>query len=134
VIRPARQRTQHGLHIVVILLPLTPETRGMIDESVLGALPRGTKLVNAARGELVDEAALLDALRDGHIAEATLDAFATEPLPSDHPFWGMEQVLITPHLASIAIPRTAARQIADNIRRVRDGRSPVNLVDTSRGY
>lgn len=123
-----------GLDIVVILLPLTPQTRGLIDRSLLEALPRGAKLINAARGEVIDEAALLEALRSGHIAEATLDAFATEPLPPEHPLWDLDRVLITPHLASIAIPRTAARQIADNIRRVRNGREPVNLVDPARGY
>ena len=67
-------------------------------------MPQGAKLINASRGAVIDEAALIAALRSGHIAEATLDAFTVEPLPPDHPFWGMENVLITPHLASITVP------------------------------
>lgn len=123
-----------GLDILVVLLPLTGDTRDMIDAPLLAGLPRGARLINAARGELVDEEALLDALRSGHIAEATLDAFRTEPLPPEHPFWGMEQVLITPHLASVAVPRSAARQIAESIRRVDRGEPPLHLVDLIRGY
>lgn len=122
------------LDIVVILLPSTPQTRGMIDGAVCRALPRGARLINAARGELIDEAALIDALESGQVSEATLDAFQTEPLPAEHPFWGMERVLITPHLASIAIPRTSARQIADNIRRLDEGSPLLHLVDPGRGY
>jgi len=68
-------------------------------------MPRGAKLINAARGPLVDEPALIAALRSGHVAEATLDAFAVEPLPPEHPLWTFENVLITPHLASITVPR-----------------------------
>ncbi len=123
-----------ALDIAVVLLPSTPDTRGMIDRTVLAGLPRGAKLINAARGDLIDEAALVAALDSGHIAEATLDAFQTEPLPADHPFWGMEQVLITPHLASIALPRSSAKQIAENIRRVDRGEALMHQVDPKRGY
>ena len=120
--------------ILVCLLPLTGETRHIVGRDVLYRLPRGAKLINCGRGGTVDEAALLAALQDGQIAEATLDVFETEPLPPDHPFWTMEQVLVVPHIGSIAVPEIAARDVAENIRRVADGRPFLNIVDRARGY
>ena len=120
--------------ILVIMLPITPQTRGLLDARRLGLLPKGTKLINVSRGAVVDEPALIAALRSGHIAEATLDVFAVEPLPAGHPLWTMEDVLITPHLASITVPEDAARDVAESIRRVRSGAPPLHLVDPRRGY
>jgi glyoxylate/hydroxypyruvate reductase A len=120
--------------IVVILLPLTPETRGLIGAGELARMRPGARLINAARGAVIDEQALIAALGTGHIAEATLDAFNVEPLPPAHPFWGMENVLITPHLASITVPEQAARDVAESIRRVRLGEAPLHAVDARRGY
>ena len=120
--------------ILVVMLPLTPQTEDLIDARVLAMLPRGAKFVNVGRGKVVDEEALIAALRSGHIAEATLDVMRVEPLPPDSPLWSMDQVLITPHLASVGIPRTAAQQVAANIRRVRAGEAPQNTVDPQRGY
>lgn len=120
--------------ILAVMLPLTPETEGILDARALGRLPRGAKLINVGRGRLVDEAALIAAIRSGQIAEATLDVFHTEPLPPDSPLWAFDQVLVTPHLASVAIPRTAARQVAENLRRVKAGEPLINVVDPQRGY
>jgi glyoxylate/hydroxypyruvate reductase A len=120
--------------ILVCLLPLTPNTRHIVNRDVLYALPRGAKLINCGRGGTVDETALLAALEDGQIAEATLDVFETEPLPPDHPFWGMEQVLVLPHVASIAVPEVSARDVVENIRRLRNNQPLLNIVDRSRGY
>jgi glyoxylate/hydroxypyruvate reductase A len=120
--------------IVVIMLPLTPHTRGLLDARRLGLLPQGAGIVNVSRGALIDEAALIDALRSRRIAEATLDAFKVEPLPADHPFWSMDNVLITPHLASITVPQDAARDVAESIRRVRAGAEPLHRIDPRRGY
>ncbi|MCU0888643.1 MAG: glyoxylate/hydroxypyruvate reductase A [Rubritepida sp.] len=119
---------------VVLLLPSTPATRGLVGAAQIGWMKRGVNLINAARGDLVDEAALIEALRAGHIAEATLDVFTTEPLPDGHPFWAMENVRITPHLASITVPEDAAVDVAESIRRVLRGEAPLHAVDPARGY
>lgn len=120
--------------ILVVMLPLTRETEGILDAKALALLPRGAKIVNVGRGQLVDEDALIAALRSGHVAEATLDVFRTEPLPPDSPLWDFDQVLVTPHLASVAVPRTAARQVVENLRRVSAGEPLLNVVDPRRGY
>ncbi|MEW9805054.1 2-hydroxyacid dehydrogenase [Mesorhizobium marinum] len=122
------------VEILVNMLPLTPSTRGMIGREVFEAVPRGAKFVNASRGLIVDEPALVEALRTGQIGAATLDVFWTEPLPAEHPFWAMENVLITPHLASITVPEAAARDVAESIRRVAAGQGPLHLTEPQRGY
>jgi D-3-phosphoglycerate dehydrogenase len=88
--------------VVVLACPLTPQTRGLVGTVQLAQMRRGSWLVNVARGPVVDEAALLDALRRGHLAGAALDVFETQPLPADHPFWQMPQVLLTPHAAGVS--------------------------------
>lgn len=120
--------------ILVVMLPLTPATTGLLDARHLAMLPPRCALINVARGAVVDEKALVRALRSGHVAEATLDVFATEPLPEGHPFWTMPNVLITPHLASTALPASAAAEIVANIRRLRVGEPPLHEVDLARGY
>lgn len=120
--------------ILVVMLPLTAQTRGLIDARRLALMPSSAKLVNASRGAVVDEPALIAALQSGQIAEATLDVFNVEPLPPDHAFWRMDNVLITPHLASITVPEAAAREVAHSIRRVRSGLPPLHQIDPRRGY
>jgi glyoxylate/hydroxypyruvate reductase len=120
--------------ILVVMLPLTPDTNGLLGESELARLPKGAKLINVSRGAVIDEPALIEALRNEQIAEATLDVFTVEPLPSDHVFWSMDNVLITPHLASITVPEAAAHDVAESIRRVRVGLPPLHLTDPRRGY
>jgi glyoxylate/hydroxypyruvate reductase A len=120
--------------IIVCMLPQTGKTRGLLDASRLAQMKRGAAFINVSRGSLVDEPALIEALRRDHIAEATLDVFATEPLPPESPLWTMDNVLITPHLASIALPASAARQIGENVRRLRAGEPLLSCVDPRRGY
>ncbi|TCT00612.1 2-hydroxyacid dehydrogenase [Aquabacter spiritensis] len=123
-----------GCEILVVMLPLTRETRHLLDADRLAMLPAGAKLINVARGPIIDEPALIAALQSGHLAEATLDVFEHEPLPPESPLWDMDTVLITPHLASIAIPRSAAAQIAANVRRIQAGEPVLQTVDPARGY
>ncbi|MFC5386170.1 2-hydroxyacid dehydrogenase [Aquamicrobium segne] len=122
------------LDILVNMMPLTPKTRGLIDASVFAALKPGTNFINASRGDVVDEAALIDALRSGQVGGATLDVFIKEPLEPDHPFWEMENVYITPHLASITVPTSAAKNVAENIRRVNAGLEPLHQVNPKAGF
>ena len=121
-------------NILLCLLPLTPDTRGLLERSALNTLPRGAYLLNAARGGHLVQEDLLEALSTGQIAGAALDVFEPEPLPADHPFWTHPRILMTPHAASITIPSSAAPQVVENLRRARSGRPPINLVDLSAGY
>jgi glyoxylate/hydroxypyruvate reductase len=120
--------------IVVVMLPLTSETSRLLGAREIALLPKDAKLINVSRGAVVDEAAMIEGLHSGKIGAATLDVFAVEPLPKDHVLWGMDNVLITPHLASITVPEDAARDVAESIRRVRSGAEPLHRVDPRRGY
>ncbi len=119
---------------VVCLLPLTPETEGILDARAFAAMPKGGGIVNAARGGHVVDADLIAALDAGQLAFAKLDVFREEPLPPEHPFWAHPRIRITPHNAGITNPATAVDQILENYRRALAGEPILNLVDTSRGY
>lgn len=123
-----------GLNVLVALLPHTHETENLVGAGVFARLARGACFVSAGRGPTVDEDALVAALRSGQVAEATLDVFREEPLPAASPLYGFEQVLVTPHLASVAIPRSAAAQVVENLRRARAGEPLLNRVERERGY
>jgi glyoxylate/hydroxypyruvate reductase A len=120
--------------IVVCLLPLTPETEGILDAAAFAALPKGAVVINAARGGHVVETDLIAALDGGHLAAAQLDVFRQEPLPPDHPFWTHPKVRVTPHNAGVTNPLTAAKQIVENLRRLRAGEALLHIVDPARGY
>jgi glyoxylate/hydroxypyruvate reductase A len=120
--------------IVVCVLPLTPETEGILDAEAFAALPKGAVVINAARGGHIVEPDLLAALDSGHLAAAQLDVFRQEPLPPEHPFWTHPKVRVTPHNAGTTNPNTAAEQIVENLRRVRAGEELLNIVDPARGY
>jgi len=120
--------------IAVLLLPLTPETENLINGETLGWMPKGAVLINPGRGPLIDDQALLAALESGQVGHATLDVFRQEPLPAMHPFWAHQKVTVTPHIASETRPRTAARVIAENIRRGEAGDPFLYLVNRDLGY
>jgi len=120
--------------ILVCLLPLTPETRGILDAALFARLPRGASIINAARGGHLVEEGLSAAMASGQITAATLDVFATEPLPQSHPFWSTERLYITPHNASITDPRSAAWRIARLIAKFEAGEGLESVVDRARGY
>lgn len=120
--------------IVVLLLPDTPETSNVLDAAALAHLAPGGFVLNPGRGPLIDDAALLAALDSGRLAHATLDVFRTEPLPADHAYWAHPKVTVTPHVASETRPTSAARVIAENIRRSESGAPLLHLVDRTAGY
>lgn len=121
---------------VILAAPLTPETRHMIDEHALRLMPDHAILVNVGRGGLVDTDALVAALRSGTIAGAGLDVTEPEPLPDDHPLWGLDNVLITPHTANtmVSIRQTLGPQIVENLRAYRAGETMPTEVESTQGY
>lgn len=120
--------------ILILILPLTDETRHILNADTLGRLPRGAKVINAGRGPLIDDGALLDALGSGQVGHATLDVFETEPLPEESPYWRHPQVTITPHIAAETRFDTAAHAIVEQIGRDMDGIALRHIVDRDRGY
>jgi glyoxylate/hydroxypyruvate reductase A len=119
---------------LVCLLPLTAQTRGVLNARAFASMPKGGCVINLARGAHVVTADLLAALESGQLAHAYLDVFEIEPLPADSPLWAHPGVTITPHIAALTEPRTAVPKIVENIERVRRGAAPLNLVDREAGY
>ncbi|HEU0222325.1 MAG TPA: glyoxylate/hydroxypyruvate reductase A [Paracoccaceae bacterium] len=126
--------TLEAAEILVLLLPLTPQTENLLDAAALARLPKGARIINPGRGPLIDDAALLAALEAGKVAHATLDVFRIEPLPPDHPFWHHPRVTVTPHIAAETRPASAARVVAENLRRGEAGEPLLHLVDRRAGY
>ncbi|WP_337186343.1 glyoxylate/hydroxypyruvate reductase A [Phenylobacterium sp.] len=127
-------RLLQGCEILVCLLPLTPDTAGLLDADLFARLPRGACVINVGRGAHLVEADLLAALDSGQVAGATLDVFDREPLAADHPFWTHPSVVVTPHASAFTHPESAAAKVVADIRRIEASRTPTHLVDRSRGY
>lgn len=121
---------------VVIAVPLTAQTEGMFGTAQFGCMKRSARLINVGRGRIVDEPSLVDALRDGQIAGAALDVFWDEPLPEDHPLWGMPQVVISPHMSGdfVGWLEALGELFVENFQRWRRGDDLLNVVDKERGY
>jgi phosphoglycerate dehydrogenase-like enzyme len=125
-----------GADHVVVVTPLTPSTRGLVGAEALAAMGAQAHLINVGRGEVVDEDALVEALRAGTIAGASLDVFATEPLPDGHPLWGMRNVVVSPHMSGdfTGWERAAVAVFLDNLERWRRGEPLRNVVDKAAGF
>lgn len=141
---PGSYRRYHGdeqlddflqkTHILICLLPLTPDTQGILNKENLEKLPHGAFVINLGRGGHVVDNDLIETLDSGHLSGASLDVFEQEPLPSNHPFWKHPQIQVTPHIASLTTPESVAPQIIENYRRAVSGKPLLNLANKEKGY
>jgi phosphoglycerate dehydrogenase-like enzyme len=121
---------------VLLLLPSTPETRGIIDTAALARMKPGAFVLNFGRGDLVVDADLATSVRERRIAGAVLDVFTLEPLPTDHPFWTTPGIVVLPHVGGLHPTRDTlvAGLWVDNVRRFLNGQPLLQIVDRARGY
>lgn len=120
--------------IAVCLLPLTQETKGILNAETFAAMPQGGFVINAARGLHLVADDLIAALDGGHLSGAVLDVFEREPLPKDSPLWRHPKVTVTPHIAAISQDAVAADFVLNGIAAVERGETPEGRVDIARGY
>jgi phosphoglycerate dehydrogenase-like enzyme len=122
------------LDYLVVVLPNTPETKGIISEGVLKNIRPSAVLINVGRGAAVDESALVKSLSEERLRAAVLDVFNTEPLPEDSPFWKLENAYVTPHNSAFTFPKKIVAIFCDNYRRYRSGEPLKFKIDFDRGY
>lgn len=123
-----------GCDMLICLLPLTPATRGILNRGLFSLLPAGAALINVGRGPHLVDADLLEALDSGRLSRAILDVTEPEPLPAEHPFWTHPRVFLTPHVASMTQPESAAPILLENVRRHQRGEPLADVIDRYRGY
>jgi phosphoglycerate dehydrogenase-like enzyme len=123
-------------HVIAVTVPLTPTTRGLLSAPEFAAMRDDAILINVARGHVIDEPAMIDALREERIRGAVLDVFEQEPLPPESPLWDLPNVLITPHVAGTtpAYMRKAVRIFAENYRSLESTGELTTPVDVAAGY
>jgi len=122
------------LNVLVCLLPLTPDTSGIIDAVLLKQLPAGSFLINSGRGDHADESAVLEALNSGQLSGALLDVFCEEPLPESNPLWSHPNVIVTPHVAAPTQVTGSVEQLVESVHQLERGEKPRGLVDRRSGY
>ena len=129
---------EEQIDVLVICVPGTPETEGLLSAERIALLPEKTFVINVGRGTVIDQEALIDALNEGRLAGAALDVMYPEPLPADHPLWTARNCIITPHISGdMGLPETVDITVdifCDNLRRYADGRELTHLIDVNAGY
>lgn len=123
-----------GTNILVCILPLTPQTTGILNKELFSKLPQNAYVINIARGKHLVDDDLIAAISTNHIAGAALDVFHKEPLPRDHNFYNVPEIILTPHLAGITAPDTAVEVMRNALLDLEDGKNPKGLVDIKNGY
>jgi glyoxylate/hydroxypyruvate reductase A len=121
-------------HILVCLLPLTEDTNGILNNTLFQKLPKGSYLINVARGGHLNDEDLIQSLNSGQLSGAALDVFNIEPLSTDHPFWKRKEILITPHVASMSNAKSVAPQVIENYHRMERGEELLNVVSRDKKY
>ena len=119
---------------VVVTLPLTNTTHGILGEKEFAMMKKSAYLINVSRGPLVQERALLKALGERQIAGAVLDVFDEEPLPADHPFWELDNVIVSPHISGPSLPEAIAEVFIENLKRFEKGKTLEGVVNLEREY
>lgn len=124
----------NNVNILVSILPLTPETKGILNKKSLLLLPKNAFVINVGRGEQVIDEDLVSLISEGHLSGASLDVFSEEPLPKDNILWRQPRVNVTPHIASLTSPTSVAPQIVENYYRMKEGKPLLNIVSREKGY
>ena len=120
--------------ILICVLPLTPDTTGILNKDLFAKMPKGGFVINIGRGGHMVEEDIIPAIDSGHLSGAVLDVFHKEPLPKESPLWSHPKITVTPHLAAISDPRMAIGHVLEGVRKMEAGELPDNIVDLSRGY
>ena len=120
--------------ILVCVLPLTSQTKGILNKSIFKQLPKNAFIINVGRGEHVNDSDLLQYISEGHLSGASLDVFHEEPLPNNSPLWKHPRIHITPHIASLTNPISVAPQIIENYYRMKENKPLLNIVSREKGY
>ena len=122
------------VNLIICMLPLTPKTENILNLDFFRKCNKGTYIINVARGNHLVEEDLLTAIDEGHVSGAFLDVYRKEPLPVDHPFWNVEEITLTPHIASVTNPGSAIPQIIENYKRLKSNTPLMNQINPILGY